>query len=701
LELAEFSVGSSAISMKRLLPLIFSLLATLSAATTTASAQTATVTTTDDIVDFGGAQQISDLPGPDGLTSFREATTAANNTPGPQTIAFAIPNTAANEWNTGVAILFMDFTSFSLIDDGTTVDFTTQTAFTGDTNPFGNEVGIRTTPPAAGSSAIFILANDCTIKGLDRVIMHGYAVRIMGNNNRVIGCTIWGAIHASVYINGLFNGPPATGNIIGGLQPGEGNLLTSDSVGVRIDGPALDNVVIGNIITGGFMGVEVRTPTCCPGNDAINNRIGGPTVAERNVIHSTGIYGEEGFPEGGMVLVEYSTNTTVEGNYMGVNADGISTPNQLAPIGLQVRESPGTVVRDNLIGGLGVDGINHALGLRFGTAMHIQGDCSGSIIQGNSLGIDASGAIALTNYQGMHIDRWPGSTFGPLTIGGTLPGEGNTIANSELTGLRIDSQIKKARISGNSLHDNGALGIDLLVGTGQTGNTPNDSGDLDDGANALQNYPVLTQARAGAGTTTIVGTLDTRASRNYDLEFFGSATCDASGFGEGELFLGTTSVTTDAAGMATFNVTLPTALPSGWLVTATATGQISGNTSEYSACVPAQTGLALTADPLIRGQAADLTATGAQPNETVYYLYSLTGLGVGPCPGALGGLCLDVLAPVFNSGNAPANAGGSAIFTVQIPAQAPLIDVYLQAVIRRGPGGAQSIKSNTVTTMIQ
>jgi hypothetical protein len=59
--------------------------------TTLCAGQTITVTAGDDATDFGGAQRVADLPGPDGLVSLFEAVTAANNTPGPQTIVFAIP----------------------------------------------------------------------------------------------------------------------------------------------------------------------------------------------------------------------------------------------------------------------------------------------------------------------------------------------------------------------------------------------------------------------------------------------------------------------------------------------------------------------------------------------------------------------------------------------------------------------------------
>src|SRR5262249_51878958 len=154
---------------------------------------------------------------------------------------------------------------------------------TGDTNPSGGEVGIYGLEPnGLGAPAIVVSGNNCLIKGLDTVRQRGYGVQISGNNNRVIGCTINGTIYAGVYITGGFNGPGVRGNVIGGTQPGDANVLSGGNSGVRIDGPANGNVVIGNILTGPTAGVEIRSATCCPGNDAVNNRIGGPTAAERN-----------------------------------------------------------------------------------------------------------------------------------------------------------------------------------------------------------------------------------------------------------------------------------------------------------------------------------------------------------------------------------------------------------------------------------
>ena len=81
--------------------------------------------------------------------------------------------------------------------------------------------------------------------------------------------------------------------------------------------------------------------------------------------------------------------------------------------------------------------------------------------------------------------------------------------------------------------------------------------------------------------TTITGTFNSTPSTNgFRLEFFASVAADSSGFGEGQTFLGFTTVDTDASGNATFSVTLPVTVPAGQFVTATATG--SGGTSEFS-----------------------------------------------------------------------------------------------------------------------
>src|SRR5436190_7397011 len=78
----------------------------------------------------------------------------------------------------------------------------------------------------------------------------------------------------------------------------------------------------------------------------------------------------------------------------------------------------------------------------------------------------------------------------------------------------------------------------------------------------LQNFPVITSATFGGGMVTVSGTLDSVPSMMYRLEFFSSASGDASGYGEGRSFIGSTTVTTDGNCNANFGpLTFP--IPSG------------------------------------------------------------------------------------------------------------------------------------------
>ena len=108
----------------------------------------------------------------------------------------------------------------------------------------------------------------------------------------------------------------------------------------------------------------------------------------------------------------------------------------------------------------------------------------------------------------------------------------------------------------------------------------------------------------------------------------------------------------------------------------------------------------LAQTPLHRGQEAQFSVTGAEPGEKVHFLYSTAGTGEGPCPPQLGGLCLDLLKPVTLLGSAITDGAGVANLRRTVPSDTPLIDVSTQAVIRRGPGGADSVKTNTITAPI-
>ncbi|MBP6004870.1 MAG: carboxypeptidase regulatory-like domain-containing protein [Pyrinomonadaceae bacterium] len=310
----------------------------------------------------------------------------------------------------------------------------------------------------------------------------------------------------------------------------------------------------GNVIEGNFLGTDVTgstrlsTASSIKINYSNDNLIGGSSAAQRNVI-ATGI-------------TVSGNGNSIRGNYIGTNAAGT------AAIGLNVgidmvNSSTNTVVGGSLPG----EG-NLISGNVTGISIY-----SGSFsITGNRIGTDVSGSLPIPNGRGIR------STYGFGTIGGIAAGENNTIAFNTNAGVALEASASIS-VRGNVIHSNGGLGIDL----GSSGVTPNDPGDADSGANSLQNFPVLALALGGGGSTTVQGTLNSNPSANYTLDFYSSPTCDATGFGEGAVYLGSTSVSTDAANLSSFNAILSSATTIGQFVTATATDS-QGKTSEFSQC---------------------------------------------------------------------------------------------------------------------
>ncbi len=547
---------------------------------TAATAQTViTVDTINDVTDFGGARQVGDLPGPDGRVSFREAVIAANNTTGPQAIHFAIPQ--SDWWNLvdDAAILALEDGPFYITGDETTVDFSTQTDFTGDTNPDGTEVGIYGFEVNGwGTPAIIIAASDCTIRGLGDVMQRDAGIAIwQGHRNRIVGC-----VTDAIEIDGPNDGPATTNNIIGGTAPEDANIIGS----VDITCWSHDNVVIGNTLRT----VAVRGSRYCV--YPLRNRIGGPTEAERNVISGFGRFSNEGYPIGQGVLVEWAEDTIIEGNYIGTTPDGMSGVSQRGPAGIEVRDGVDTVIKDNLIAGIYVVGVNHHAGVRFGAGIAVtafNADTPGTVIQGNIIGTDITGQNPIQTLNGIVVSQATGIYFPRNTlVGGLLPGQGNLIAHNVVDGIGVGAVSGETTISGNSIHSNGYVGIDLAVwNPGWDGPTPNDNLDADTrGGNNLQNYPVLTTALVDSSSATVTGSLNSHIDAPYRVEVFASPAANPTGFGEGEVFLGYTDVTTDALGNADFSITSAMPVPDGWVATATATDLLLGETSEFGLALP-------------------------------------------------------------------------------------------------------------------
>ncbi len=332
----------------------------------------------------------------------------------------------------------------------------------------------------------------------------------------------------------------------------------------------------GNTVEGSFIGTD-PSGTLQHGNngagvyieDASNNLIGGATPPARNLISGNGF---NQFVDAGVVVGFNANNNRIQGNYIGTDASGMAA---LLNFGSGIVLSGAN--HGNLIGDITAapgTGPGNVISGNFEHGVDVAGGFLHQV-RGNIIGLNAAGSAALGNSRhGVFLETNVSAT----TIGGTAAGAGNIIAFNSGDGVFVPSGAGNA-IRANSIHSNSGLGIDL----GTNGVTPNDAGDADTGANNLQNFPVLTSATTTGGTsTTIVGTLHTSVSTSLRVEFFSNAVIDPSGFGEGQNFLGSiVTDATDASGNVSFTETLPTGVPAGHFVTATAT-HAAGHTSEFS-----------------------------------------------------------------------------------------------------------------------
>ena len=283
--------------------------------------------------------------------------------------------------------------------------------------------------------------------------------------------------------------------------------------------------------------------------------IGGPELAQRNLIGSS-VNGVSGTPE----------PVTIQNNLVGTDATGAAAlpqPANGSKIGFACTGA--TQILGNVITGGGY-GIN--------------GQCSVPIvIQGNRIGIDASGTVVFP--PGLLIGIQPG--IGAI-VGGINPGEGNVITGMKGIGITGD-HFAGGTIRGNSIYGNGGdpnysgLGIDML----SDGPTKNDPGDTDD----FQNFPLLKSVTTGA-TTHIVAVLHSLAATGYDVDFYSNPACSnfPREYDEGKTFLGSTHVTTDGSGTALIDATLAAATEDGARITMIATNSATGRSSEFSQRLP-------------------------------------------------------------------------------------------------------------------
>ena len=339
-------------------------------------------------------------------------------------------------------------------------------------------------------------------------------------------------------------------------------------MGIETNG-GTNHVIQGNLIGTNALGTgalpEFQTGIAL-GHVTTGVQIGGTSAAARNVI--------SGNNHGGIALSNSLndntvTNNVIQGNFIGTDVTGT------LPLGNGNYPGISCTAWNNTIGGSAA-GAGNVIAANATAGISVV-YAQGSTIEGNLIGTDLTGTIALGN-------QGPGITLQTdnVTVGGTDPGAGNLIAFNAGTGVVVTGLVAGNAIRGNSIHDNGGIGIDL----NGDGATANDLGDGDTGTNNLQNFPVISSVTHGANTT-VAGVLNSTPGTTYDLDFYSSPACSnfPREYVQGQTYLGSGQATTDGSGNATFNVAALGATEAGARISVTATDP-DGNTSEFSQRLP-------------------------------------------------------------------------------------------------------------------
>ena len=275
----------------------------------------------------------------------------------------------------------------------------------------------------------------------------------------------------------------------------------------------------------------------------------------------------------------FGQNISVVGNYIGLALDGLIAAN--TGYGVQINESDstigGTAAADrNVISGNGAGGIQIDDGT---SGFHISLP-NGALVEGNFIGTDPTGQSAAPN-QGNGITIVNAGS----TIGGTDVGAGNVIAFNTQTGVMMSPG---SGVLTNSIFSNDSKGIDVegavfsgMDGDGQLLPAPQLSYAVESPGSAAGSF----QVQVG-GVLNVPNSFPFFDASSLTCTIQVYATLNGEPPGQGQLFLGSVQVTTNANGFATFtlsNLSVPAG--SGTTFTATVNTRFisASNTSEFSA----------------------------------------------------------------------------------------------------------------------
>jgi uncharacterized repeat protein (TIGR01451 family) len=337
----------------------------------------------------------------------------------------------------------------------------------------------------------------------------------------------------------------------------------------------------------------------------------------------------------------------IAGNIIGLDPTG-SQPRPNTGDGIVVDTSSGMQITGNTIGASGGVGIRHR-----GRAQAVRGTDPavdpGLLIQGNVVSGNAGGGIVLEPDPPLPVAASADAYGGPvnvlgntvrdnggagiavtaaaetlrpnLRIGGTAAGEGNTITANAGPGVAVGANASDASVAvsvrGNSIYANTGPRIDL-ASDGATDNGP--AGAARTGPNSLVNFPLITSI--AHGSVIISGTYAGAPNAAFTVDFYKSQTVDGP-----QTWIGSTPLTTDGAGVATYRAELEPDVPEGWFIAATATAA-DGSTSEFGSAfvVPPKPPVPPTVHEL------SMTDTASHSRVTVgdTVIYTLVAKNAGP-----------------------------------------------------------------------
>ncbi len=310
----------------------------------------------------------------------------------------------------------------------------------------GNLIGTDATGTVALANQVGV---SITISGGDNTIGGTTTAAGTGSGNLILGSSFAGIylydetttdtiVGNAIVENatGLFLQADTTAQI-GGTNVQDGNLISGNGTGVNVDGSA------NSLIEGNLIGTDITGTSAHPNSVGIainsgstKNTIGGTAAGAGNVISGNA---------GDGVSIVSATSNLIAGNWIGTNALGTAALGNTGD-GVYLNQATG-----NTIGGTSPTSANLISGNTNGVELN---DASSNYVQGNMIGTDTTGTLAIGNKSaGVLVDAGSSSN----TIGGPVGGSRNVISGN-VDGIAITgSTTTSTLVAGN------------LIGTDVTG----------------------------------------------------------------------------------------------------------------------------------------------------------------------------------------------------------------------------------------